>query len=447
VRPKIAVLGMMTKMPVAGVVWQTLHYLLGLRRLGFDVYYVEAHGRTPSMLMTSEHDDGIALASAFIDRALRPFDLGDRWAYLPLHEPAQLRGMTPGQLGDLWSSAALIMNLHGGTAPFPELAGSGRLVYVETDPVQLQIELHEGYEFAIEFLEPHCAFFTFGENLGAPDCLLPVTDRFTFFPTRQPVVLDLWEPVAEAGRAYTTIGNWSQAWREVSFGGRSFSWSKHHEWMKVLDLPERTGRPFEIALASYGPEDRALLEGRGWGVVGAAGMSDAPEPYRDYIARSRGEFTVAKEQNVHFRSGWFSDRSATYLAAGRPVVTQETGFSNVLPTGSGLFGWSTPDEAAAAIETIEGDYATHRRGALEIARECFSADVVLRQMLAHVGSSCARRGGVRDEPRRPRSPTTSSSSRARGARPCCPTRRSQQWPARRRCSTCGSRRPTSGRAS
>ena len=383
--PKIVVLGMMTKMPVAGVVWQTLHYLVGLQRLGYDVHYVESHARAPTMLMTSETDDSSALAGAFIDKALRPHGLGDKWAFVALHDDSRCLGMSRPRLDALYREAALIINLHGGTEPLEEMSRTGRLVYVESDPVQLQVELHEGYEYALDFLEPHCAFFTFGENIGAGDCVLPAPTRFRFHPTRQPVVLDFWAGRREARDTWTTVGNWAQAWREVHFGGVEYSWSKHHEWLKVLNLPKRTGASFELALSSYLDTDKELLEQRGWKVVHGLDISTDAEPYRDYVASSHGEFTVAKEQNVHFRTGWFSDRSATYLAAGRPVVTQETGFSNTLPTGHGLFGFDGLEDAAAAIEAVEADYESHCRAAAEIAREYFDADVVLRALLDHVG--------------------------------------------------------------
>jgi hypothetical protein len=168
----------------------------------------------------------------------------------------------------------------------------------------------------------------------------------------------------------------------VTYRGEVYTWSKHHEFLKYLDIPRRTGQPFELALSSYDDSDRRLLEDHGWRVRPALEISRELEPYRDYIARSRGEFTVAKDQNVRLRSGWFSERSAQYLAAGRPVVTQETGFSNALPTGAGLFGFTTPEEAAAAVESINADYARHSRSAAGIGREWFGYEVVLKQLLS-----------------------------------------------------------------
>jgi ATP-binding cassette subfamily B protein len=391
-RPKIVLLGMMSKIPVPGVIWQTIHYLVGFQRLGYDAYYVEAHARTPSMLMEREDDDSSARAAAFIDGIMRRFDLGNRWAFQALHDNGRCYGLTEVQLHALYSAAAAIINLHGGTEPRPEHYATDRLVYLETDPVALQLELFRGEQASIDFLAPHCAFFTFAENLGNADCALPVSERFDFRPTRQPVVTDFWTPYRRGpGQTFTTIGNWAQPWRDVEFRGEVYHWSKHHEFLKFLDLPARTAQPFELALSSYSEADKALLESRGWRVRHALDFALDLDGYRDYIARSRGEFTVAKDQNVRFRSGWFSDRSATYLAAGRPVITQETGFSNCLPTGKGLFAFSAIEEIEDALARINAGYDEHSAAAASIAREHFGHDVVLPQMLAEIGVASATR--------------------------------------------------------
>lgn len=382
---------MMTKMPVAGVVWQTAHYLVGLQRMGYDVYYVEAHARTPSMFMQTAADDGSAKAAAFIAEVCRRFGLERRWAFHALHDDGRVYGMSDSELRALYQSAALLINLHGGTIPRPEHYATGRLVFLETDPVALQIQLHDGLAEAIAYLEPHCAFFTFGENYGNSDCGLPVSDRFDFKPTRQPVVIDFWQPpqlpALPPGPFFTTIGNWEQQWRQVQFRGETYHWSKHHEFLKFIDLPSRVkaGTQLKLALASYDePVERMLCE-HGWTVRPAANFSADADAYRRFIANSRGEFTVAKDQNVRLRSGWFSDRSATYLAAGRPVITQDTGFGNVLPTGKGLFAFQTMEDILAALDAVNGDYERQSRAAADVAREHFSADVVLGKLLEEVG--------------------------------------------------------------
>ena len=396
-RPKIVLLGMMTPMPVAGVVWQNLHYLLGFERLGFETYYVETHARTPSMLMSNREDDSSALAAEFIASVMRRFGMADRWAFRALHDDRRCYGMSELQLERLYGEAELLINLHGGTQPLPELAATGRLVYLETDPVQMQLELRHGLQETLDFLEPHVAFFTYAENWGNPDCRLPPSERFRFHPTRQPVVLDLWpDRSPQPADLYTTIGNWRQDWREVTFEGERYTWSKHHEFLKYLDLPRRTGLGFELALSSCAPEDREMLAARGWGVRDGLEVSTSIDRYRDYIGASRGEFTVAKDQNVRLRTGWFSDRSVTYLASGRPVVNQDTGFGSALPTGEGLFSFDSPESAAEALAAIEADYSRHAGAAREIAREHFAHDVVLGRMLEDLGI------GVRTRSRQPR---------------------------------------------
>ncbi|HEU4736972.1 MAG TPA: glycosyltransferase [Solirubrobacterales bacterium] len=395
-RPKIVLLGMMTKMPVAGVVWQNLHYLLGFERLGYEAYYVETHAGTPSMLMRDRDDDSSALAAEFIGAVMRRFGLADRWAFHGLHDDGRCFGMSELELQRLYGSADLLINLHGGTRPLPELAANGRLVYLETDPVQLQIELRHGRQETIDFLEPHSAFFTFAENWPNPDCTLPRDERFRFHPTRQPVVLELWpDRSTEPADLLTTIGNWRQDWRDVTFEGKTYTWSKHREFLRYLDLPERSGQGFELALSSCEPSERQLLRERGWAVRDGMEISGSIDRYRDYVGGSRGEFTVAKEQNVSLRTGWFSDRSATYLASGRPVITQETGFSNVLPSGEGLFGFASFDEALAATEAIAGDYARHASAARQLAQEHFSHEAVLRPMLDLLGVSRVKSAGLR----------------------------------------------------
>jgi glycosyltransferase involved in cell wall biosynthesis len=384
---RVAVLGMMAKKPVPGVIWQTIHYLLGLRRLGFDPYYVEAHALAPSMLMELPTDDGAERAATLIDRTLRRFDLGDRWAYQALHGNGQCFGLSESELRRLYRESELILNLHGGTLPWPELAETGRLVLVETDPVRLQIELHDRVESSISFLEAHSAFFTFAENLGTPACLLPVPADFHFQPTRQPVALELWqrEHALPKRPVFTTVGNWRQRGRSVSYQGETYDWSKDLEWRKFLDLPTRTRATFELALSRSEPGDSEELERCGFHVRDA--LEFDLDSYRSFIGESLGEFTVAKDQNIRFATGWFSDRGATYLASGRPVITQDTGFGEVLPTGEGLFAISSVDEAAAAVESVRADPKRQSRLASEIAREYFDAERVLGELLAGCGVS------------------------------------------------------------
>ncbi|MDT4912250.1 MAG: hypothetical protein QOC66_1378, partial [Pseudonocardiales bacterium] len=384
-RPKIVLLGMLTKMPVGGVQWQVAQYLLGFERLGYDAYYVEAHARTPSMFVGPD-DDGSVAAAAFLDRLMHRLGLGDRWALHALHADGRVYGMSSPALNRVYREAAVIINLHGGTLPLPEHTATGRLVLLNTDPVQLELELDRGERRSIEFTDAHAALFTWGLNHGNADCMLPWVHRYGFIPSPPPVLIDQWANTVEPHDApFTTIGNWRQSWREFTFRGERYTWSKHHEFLKVVDLPSRVHAALELALSSYQPEDRALLEKHGWRVQHALDVSSDLDAYRDYVVGSRGEFTVAKDQNVRFRSGWFSERSAAYLAAGRPVVMQDTGFGAALPTGEGLIAWTDADSAAAAIEDVVADDKRHRRAAAAIARDYLAHDVVLGAMLDHLG--------------------------------------------------------------
>ena len=384
-RAPIVVLGAMTRYPVAGIVWLTMQYVLGFRRLGYDCYYVECHGSTPRAFVRDE-DDGAPGAAAFLARLMARFDLSDRWAFHATHTDRRCYGLSNEQLSRLYASAALIVNLHGATVPQPEHSATGRLIYVGTDPVLLEVQLHAGSPHAVALLEPHVAFFTWALNQGNRDCRLPAPEQFRFLPTRQPLLLDLWSADRDPPASrFTTIAGWRQLWREITLDGEVYHWSKHFEFLKVLDLPSRCCAQFELALTAYDASDRDLLESHGWSVVDADALSSDLNGYREYIRGSWGEFTVAKDQNVRLRTGWFSDRSAAYLAAGHPVVTQDTGFGAALPTGEGLFAFSTVEDASAAVSAIAADYERHSAAARAIASDYFDHTVVLPQLLSACG--------------------------------------------------------------
>jgi hypothetical protein len=262
-------------------------------------------------------------------------------------------------------------------------------IYLETDPVLAQIEIAQGNQRTVGLLAAHTHHFTYGENFGAPDCTVPL-DRFTYHPTRQPVILDWWRPRPGDGPprpSFTTVASWKQTSKDIEWQGELLTWSKDVQFQLVLDLPRRVSRPLELALAIDDDDAVARLSAAGWSVVPARPLSDDLDRYRDYVRVSAGEFSVAKAQYARLRSGWFSDRTACYLAGGRPAVVQDTGFGSVLPRGEGLFAFDTIDEAAAAIDAIDSDYDRHARAAAELAREYFDAEVVLGRLLTDAGLS------------------------------------------------------------
>jgi hypothetical protein len=389
-RARIVVLGAMTEMPVAGVVWQVLHYLEGLRRLGHEVFYLEDTGSWPYDPERETITDDPVPAATWLARIMQGAGFDGRWAFVSAAREDEIWGMTRERMGEVLGTADALINLSGHT-----ILKDGHLtvpvrIYLETDPVTPQLEIAMGLTHTTELLAAHTHHFSFGERLGLPGCDVPV-ERFIFRPTRQPVVLDWWPPPPSfpqpPGGAvrFTTVGNWEQTYKDLAWAGETYTWSKSAEFLKLLDVPRRAGVRIELALALDDPPTAALLERFGFTVVPAAPVSRDPGAYRAFITGSAGEFTAAKDQNVRLRSGWFSDRTATYLATGRPTVVQDTGFDVSLPIGEGLLPFRTADDAVEALQRVAGDYERHSRAAREIAAEHFRAETVLARLLSEAG--------------------------------------------------------------
>lgn len=379
-RGKIILFGILFWYPLAGVTYQFLHYLIGLRRLGYDPYYVEDSGRWVYDPALNDLSPDASANIAAVAPLLEAYGFGGRWAFRGNYPDGKCYGMTEEQILSLYREADAFLNITGAQELREEHLRIPRRIYVETDPVASQIRVAKGDEGQISALASHDTHFSFGENFGAPDCKVPVV-RFNWLPTRQPVVLDLWVNALDTqDAAYTTISTWRNEGKDITYDGETYYWSKHREFLKIVELPARSTARFELA-AGVDVEVEPLLRANRWSLVHSVAISKDPERYRRYIQSSRGEFTVAKDQNIRLRSGWFSDRSACYLAAGRPVITQETGFSNTLPTGEGLFGFTTLEGVLVAVEAIERDYGRASRAATAIAAECFAAEKVLSSLM------------------------------------------------------------------
>jgi hypothetical protein len=386
---------MMGRTPFAGVAWQVLHYLEGFRRLGYDVYYVEDTGDWPYDPEQNAITDDCRYTTTYIARMMTWCGMPERWAYRAAAQNDRVLGIPESRLKEILARAEVLVNLTGATVLRDEHLRVPVRIYLETDPVLPQIEVAQGRSFTIELLSAHTHHFTYGENLGAPDCRVPVV-RFDYRPTRQPIVLEWWRasasgqspqgsPLPPEARRFTTIGSWEQSGKDIEWQGEVYTWSKHHEFLKFIDLPRRVRQRLELALACGDESVIQLLTAHGWRVVDALSLSKDILPYRDYILGSAGEFTVAKDQNIRLRSGWFSDRTATYLAAGLPAVTQDTAFGNRLPVGEGLFAFRTVEDVAAAFEAISADYQKQSKAARAIGEEFFRAESVLAKMMAEVG--------------------------------------------------------------
>jgi hypothetical protein len=363
--------------------WMHMQMAVGLRRLGHDVYYFETTSAWPYDPIRQACVPDSTYALPYLQRVIESFGLGDRWAYRRSYSDRDWFGMSQGKAEELLAHADAVLNVAGATRLAVDGLKVGRGVYYGTDPVCPEIEVAQagGVHW---ILDQHTDFVTYGENIGRAECAIPPLPGLKAV-TRQPVLLDLWEAGPPLRREFTTVGNWKQTGKDIVFEGETYYWSKHHEFLKIIDLPRRTDQPIELATGVLTSDVRSLLETNGWRLTDAHAFTTDPWPYRDYVKASRGEFTVAKDQNVRLRSGWFSERSACYLAAGRPVITQDTGFGTVLPTGTGLFAFNSVDDILAAFDAINGNYPRHSRAARAIAEEYFRAETVLDKLLRDLG--------------------------------------------------------------
>ena len=383
-RLSLIVTGGLGSMPFAGVTWQILHYLEGFRRLGHRVFYLEDTGAWPYDPEQQTVSEDAQPALRYVQRMLARVQMEDAWAYRDA-AGGGIHGVSAKRLDAELASADMLVNISGVTVLREEHLRVPLRLYVETDPVLAQIEIAKGNAQTLEWLSAHTHHFTYGENFGSPDCAVPLGD-FTYRPTRQPVVADWWEPGegTEPRTTLTTVASWKQTSKDIEWQGEVLTWSKDVQFEPFIDLPRRVASPLELALAVDDDAAVARLTALGWHVVPALPLSRDVDAYRRYICCSAGEFSVAKAQYAQTRSGWFSDRTATYLAAGRPAVVQNCG--SPLPQGEGLFMFDTVDEAVAAIETIDADPARHRRAARDLAHEEFRAETVLARLLTDVSA-------------------------------------------------------------
>jgi hypothetical protein len=402
----LVVLGTLAGDPYAGMAWMHMQIAAGLLRLGHDVTYVEATSAWPYDPVRRARVDDSEYAVPYLSRVAESFGLGDRWAYRRSYSDGAWLGPRGDVAETLLAEADAVFNVAGATRPDEDGLEVGRLVYFGTDPPFAELALAGGDPEMRAILAVHDVAVTYGENIGTDACPVPPLPRLRA-RTRQPVLTDLWRGTEPVHARYTTVTNWKQLGRDIEFRGETYRWSKHHELLALVDLPRRAPVQLELAMGLDGAraaepshreavpaigmtaEERRLLDENGWLLTDAHAFTTDPWQYHAYVRGSRAEFSVAKDQNVRLQTGWFSERSACYLAAGRPVVAQDTGFGRVLPTGEGLFAYRTADDALAAFEAIESDYARHSRAAAELAEEYLRAETVLAKLLDDVGPGAA----------------------------------------------------------
>ncbi len=384
---KVVVTGMIATYPVGGVAWDYGQYLLGLERMGWDVYYLEDTGGPTYDPVRGEYGPDPTVGIAFLQTVLSQLSpkLGKRWHFRSMNDDTH--GIDAADFERIVADADLFLNVSGGTLLRDAYMNCRNKVLIDSDPgwnhfVNFPMwDANPGWQGTHGF-RAHDHFFTYAERMGAPDCTLP-NMGIKWHPTRPPVVMDCWRP-AGSGAGWTTVMTWNNFRKPVEYQGRVYG-TKEMEFPKVEELPKHLQElRFELAVGGGEPPCERWRE-LGWNIIDSHSVSRSLDDYRDYIQQSRGEFSVAKNLYTATRSGWFSCRSVCYLAAGRPVVVQDTGFAEHILTGEGLLAWTTLEGARAAIQSVEDNYEFHQRRAQEIAAEYFDASHVIGDMLSIIG--------------------------------------------------------------
>ena len=386
---RLIVWGLLAAAPFGGMTWQVIHYLVGFRRLGFEVWYVEDVSwrnllDPVDLCPTLEYEVNIR----FLQQQLQRIGLEDHWVLRPPREYEKCLGALEDvdQLNELYKSADAVFNLCFCQEDREGHENISCRVLIETDPVMNQVKVAKEDSRTLREYDKFHFHFTYGENLGAPDCPVPMT-RYNWLKTRPPVCVDWWDTKGQMPRQkkLTTITNWNHSGHDVEWEGQSWKWNKYEEFQKFIALPQRAPLELEMAMGGLSKaEDIRQIETNGWKTLPASTLNN-PSVYAYYIRQSMGEFSIAKGQYVLPHSGWFSDRSVCYLAAGRPVITQSTGFEKRIPTGEGLFAFRECEEALNAIACLKSNYAHHMAKAREIAHEYFGTEKVLGDMLKAMG--------------------------------------------------------------
>jgi hypothetical protein len=380
---RIVLAGSLAQRPfIGGHTWVFLQYLLGFRRLGHDVLFVDR--LEPGMCVAEDGQPAPFESSAnlrYLADVMERFGLGDRWSLL-YDGGRETAGLDRSEVIERTARSALLINVMGFLTDEEILGAAPLRAFLDIDPgfgqIWKALGLHDPFR-------GHDRFLTVGGRIGADDCTVP-TCGIDWLPIKPPVELAEWPAQAGDGTRFTSVASWRGAFGPLEYEGRTLG-LRVHEFRRFFELPERTSAAFEVALDidEAETEDLRSLRSHGWGLADPRVAAGDPWRYRDYIQRSSAELMVAKNLYVETRSGWFSDRSAAYLASGRPVLAQDTGLDGLLPLGEGLVGFSTLEEAVAGVAEISGAYERHSRAAREIAEEHFAAEKVLPRMLDGLG--------------------------------------------------------------
>lgn len=385
--PAAIVSGALANKPFnGGEAWVRLSWVLGLRRLGFDVCFVEELASDDCV--DADGDPAGFPASAnrrHFDAVVADFGLGGS-AGLLVDGGRESSGLGLAEIRERAAEADLLVNLSGHLTIEEIVGGPRRRLYVDLDPGFTQAwHADEGLRFEIA---EHDHYATVGLNVGRPGCPIPDCG-IAWIPTLPPVVLEEWPvtPVPAGPLRFTTVASWRSPYGQLELGGRTMG-LKHHQFRRLIELPERVeGATFEIALEIHAGDDadRQALEGHGWKIVDPRAMTATPAGFRDYVSASGAEFSVAQGVYAESGSGWFSDRTAAYLASGRPALVQDTAIGGELSPGEGMLTFSTLEEAVVGARRIIADPSRGGTAARRFAERRLDSDLVLGRLLSAIG--------------------------------------------------------------
>jgi hypothetical protein len=380
------VTGMIATYPVGGVAWDYGQYALGLEHLGYEVYYLEDTGGETYDPTKGLYSQDCSYGVRFLQNSLEQLSpsLSERWHFRSMD--GHTFGIEANELARIVAEADVFLNVSGSALLRPEYMRSHRKVLIDTDPGWNHFVNYPRWDARPEWqgalgFRAHDHFYTYAQCIGRPECALPELG-IHWNATVPPVVLECWQP-KPLGEKWSTVMTWDNFRRPIEGNGVVYG-TKELEFNRVEHLPQCISFPFELAVGGTGgPQEH--WRNLGWSVIDSHAVSTTLDDYRSYIEASRGEFSVAKNVYVATNSGWFSCRSVCYLASSRPIVVQDTGFSNFVPTGEGLFAFSNLDEAVCAVKEIESNYEHHQEAARHMACTHFDAQLVLSTLLHQIG--------------------------------------------------------------
>jgi hypothetical protein len=376
---KIVVLGYIVRAPLGGLAWHHFQYFLGLNALGHDVLFVEDSDDFPGCYNPSTYTTTTdpTYGIEFIENLFRRYDVQQHWSYNDVHAK-RWYGQQEAVVKQFCSHADIVLNLSA-VNPLREWWHKVPVrVYVDTDPGFTQIRHLQEHDSMVQALE-HTHHFTFGENFGKAGCTIP-DDGLKWRPTRQPIYLPAWKvQVAPNYSRWTTVMQWD-SYKVREYNGEAYG-MKSTSFKEFMNLPLLV--PTETLELAIGGANSPLdeMNTNGWKTISSLIPTHTPSSYQQYIAESKGEWTIAKSGYVMSRSGWFSERSACYLATGKPVITQDTGFTDFISGNEGLLAFSSAEEAAEQLRHVSADYKHHCLQARSIVEAEFESGTVLEKLL------------------------------------------------------------------